>query len=94
VTIENVKLGISIDLPDVNQRIVEDFFKAIRDFQGGELVLSGPENAGAVVRAAAVVGLLGDMDEDDVDEMHPANVLVIAQGINNHVAEALEIPGE
>ena len=92
--IENRTLGISVELPDLRQRDVEAFFRAVRDLQDGELNVSSPEYTGITVRAAARTGLLPGIDEGDVDDMRPAAVRVLAQGINDHISESLAVPGE
>ena len=93
--IENQKLEISAELlDDLRQRHVEAFFRAARDLQGGELNVSSPEYTGITVRAAARAGLLSGVNEGDVDDMRPAAVRVLAAGINDHISEALAVPGE
>ena len=92
--IENQALGISVELPELRQRHIEAHFRAVRELQGGELDVSGPEYLGVTTRAAARTGILPGIKEDDVDEMLPAAVLVLARAVNEHIAQALSVPGE
>lgn len=91
---ENEKLGISVELPDMKQRDVEAFFRTVRELQGGDINVSSPELMGATVRAAARVGLLTGVKESDIDDMRPAAVMALSTAFNEHLADALRIPGE
>lgn len=91
---ENEKLGISVELPELRQRDVEAFFRAVRELQGGDLNVSSPELVGVTVRAAARVGLLPGVNEGAIDDMRPAAVMALSQAVNDHLAEALRVPGE
>ena len=91
---ENEKLGISVELPDMKQRDVEAFFRTVRELQGGDINVSSPELVGVTVRAAARVGLLPGVNEGDVDDMRPAAVMALSKAFNEHLADALRIPGE
>jgi len=92
--IENQKLEISVELPQLRQRDVEAYFRAARDLQDGELNVSSPEYLGITVRAACRAGILPGYKEADIDDLLPAAVHVLALGINDHISEALRIPGE
>ena len=91
---ENEKLGISVELPELRQRDVEAFFRAVRELQGGDLNVSSPEYLGITVRAACRAGLLPGIKEVDIDDKTPAAVHILARAVNDHLAEALRIPGE
>lgn len=85
-------LGVSYDLPELTQRMVEDLFAGLRAKGTDDDDTSAPEYAGAVVRTADELGWLDGIGP--VGDLKP-NVCVWLSGeINNLVAEALTVPPE
>ena len=76
---------------ELKQRHVEAFFKHMRALNPDGKVVTGPEQAGVIVRAAAHSGILS-IREDAVDEMAPGEVVRLASDVNKLIAEALDIP--
>lgn len=92
--VENEKLGISVELPVLRQRDVEAFFRAARELLGGDVNVSSPEYMGITARAACRAGLLPGITEEAIGDMSPAAAHILARAINEHIAEAMRIPGE
>ncbi len=90
--IEHKGLGVSYDLPDLTQRMVEEMFAGLRAKGVGDDDTSAPEYAGNVVRVCKELGWLDGIG--DVDEMKPNVTVWLSGEINNHVAEALTVPPE
>lgn len=92
--IENEALGIAYDLPELTQGRMEDFYRERRRMLEDDDNVSGAEGNGATVRVLARLGWLEGLDEDDIPEMKPAVVFLIAVEFSRIVTEAYEIPGE
>lgn len=78
--------------PELLQRHVEAFFAAEYELRAGR-VLVGAQLNGIAARVAARLGWL-DVEEETVGDMHPGEVLRIAEAINRAVAAAYELPPE
>ena len=89
-------MGVSAELQDeLLQKHVEAYFEALREL-GGEKYFdqSTPHRLGNYVRAACQAGILNTVHAEDVDNMKPAAVAWLAQKLDKHIAEALEVPPE
>lgn len=88
--------AISVQVVELRQGHVEAFFKAKRDLDGdNEINLSVPELLGSIVRAACRSKIVeSGMLEGDVGEMSPKAIRWLAEKIDAHIAEAMEIPPE
>ena len=94
--LEHKSLGVSAELQDeLLQKHVEAYFEALREL-GVEKYFdqSTPHRLGNYVRAACQAGILNTVHAEDVDSMKPAAVAWLAQKLDKHIAEALEVPPE
>ena len=94
--LEHKKLGVFAELQDeLLQKHVEAYFEALREL-GGEKYFdqSTPHRLGNYVRAACQSGILNTIHAEDVGSMKPAAVAWLAQKLDKHIAEALEVPPE
>jgi len=92
--IEHKGLDISFDVPDLRQRHIEEFFKNLRELQGGQIRLSSPELVGCTVRSAIMCGWLEGLPLKDVDEMLPGKATWLSGKIQDILAKLQEVPGE
>jgi len=76
------------------QAVLTEFTDGLTRISAGAGELSGAEGNGATVRAMARLDWLDGVDEDDVAEMKPAAVRLIAMELVGFVNEAYRIPGE
>ncbi len=90
--IQHKGLGVAYELPDLTQRMVEDYFKALRERTVEAKEISSPEFAGDVVRTAAALEWLDGLGE--VGDLKPSVTVWLSGKINDHVVEALEVPPE
>ncbi len=96
MNLKNEGLGVSVELVDeLLQRHVEAYFVALRDIAGdNQIDFSVPERMGNYVRAGCRSGILNTISEEDVDDMSPKSINWLASKIDNHIAEASEVPPE
>ena len=92
IKIQHKSLGVAYELPELTQRMVEDYFKALRERTVEPEEISAPEFAGDVVRTAADLEWLNGVNE--VGDLKPSITIWLSGKINDHVAEALAVPPE
>ena len=78
---------------DWTQRDAEAFFRARKAIEA-EVPASVVEMNGNTVRSAASAGLLEGLTPEDVDGLKPAEVVRLAQEIDDVLREAFAITGE
>lgn len=79
---------IVLDDIQIRQRHVEEFYKRVRELQGGDVRISSPEFVGVVVRASSTAGIIGGIDEDGIGELTPADVIRLSELVQNTLTEA------
>ena len=94
-TFEHKGMGVSATVPDdLRHRDVEAFYKARREFSGGEDNLSSPEQCGNIVRAAAKLGWIDGTKAAGVDELKTAAVIWLSGKVQGEVVGTMRIDPE
>ena len=90
--VENEKLGIVVDIPPITQRILEEYYRLVKDDPARPADHTTAESWAATTRAAIKLGWLNGVKADDIQEWLPAKTRFVAITVGAAILEATEIP--
>lgn len=86
-------LGLSVELKDLKQRDLEQFYAKQREVGLDPKFMSLPEYAGGQMRIASELDFFSERFED-IDDWIPAKTLFLHKKFSDAVSEAVKIPPE